>query len=157
MAVYVILVIGYGNSLRQDDGAGIQLANLLVQACHNAALPAELLLTHQLTPELALDIAQSHVKTVTFADTRIAHSSSDSQVRITPLPVAEYADPVGHHLNPATLLVYAQGLYSCQPEAWLATVPGTCFGHGEILSAHTRNALLNASRVIQPWLERVAA
>ncbi len=54
-----VLVIGYGNSLRRDDGAGLILAAGLVDAWRTHDLPASLITAHQLSPELADDIARS--------------------------------------------------------------------------------------------------
>jgi len=57
------LLIGYGNTLRSDDGAGQKIANIVSEW----NLPQwRSLSVHQLTPELALDIAQADL--VIFVD-----------------------------------------------------------------------------------------
>ena len=46
-----------------------------------------------------------------------------------------------HGLGAAALIELARRLYGFSGEAWLATVPGTDFDHGEGLSAATREAI----------------
>ena len=153
----MILVIGYGNSLRQDDGAGLKLAELLTRACHQADLNAEQLQMQQLAPELAFDIARPNVQAVVFADTRIMAAKSDAGVRIEPLPIGKNQVPVGHCLTPETVLLYTSLLYNRRPASWLATVPGSCFGHGETISDTTRLALASSNGPIRKWLSEVSA
>jgi hydrogenase maturation protease len=57
-----VLIVGYGNPLRGDDGLGWHAAEAL-----RAALPeAEILAVHQLTPELAEDASRAEL--VIFLD-----------------------------------------------------------------------------------------
>ena len=149
----MILIIGYGNTLREDDGAGIQLAHQLEQLCRDLALPARLITAHQLLPEHALDIAASDITTVFFADTRAVPSiQAAPTVEITPLTPQPDSPGLGHHLTPITLLLYAGQLYGHCPPAWLITVPGLNFGHGESLSPLTQQALATAADRVKPYL-----
>ena len=50
---------------------------------------------------------------------------------------ADTASSLGHHLGPATLLLYADRLFDRRPPAWLLRVPGRDFDHGEGLSPVT--------------------
>ena len=52
-----VLVIGYGNPLRGDDGAGWKAAELLAEDPRLAG--AVVLARHQLTPELADDVSRA--------------------------------------------------------------------------------------------------
>ncbi|MFI5043071.1 MAG: hydrogenase maturation protease, partial [Acidimicrobiales bacterium] len=52
-----VLVIGYGNTLRSDDGVGWHAAALLAEDPRLAGV--EVLAVHQLTPELALDMSRA--------------------------------------------------------------------------------------------------
>jgi Ni,Fe-hydrogenase maturation factor len=54
----MLLLIACGNSLRQDDSAGLRLAEALAAAWEAAARPIRLVIVQQLTPELALEIAR---------------------------------------------------------------------------------------------------
>ncbi len=64
----LLLIIGYGNSLRRDDGAGLVLAQRLAEQWKKDGHAVRLLLTHQLMPEMALDLAESDVAGVLFVD-----------------------------------------------------------------------------------------
>ena len=157
----MILIIGYGNSLRQDDGAGLKLAELLALACQQSQLQARQLRVQQLTTELVLDIARPDVQAVIFADTRAIASATDACVQIKPLPINRKPSGnkgvVGHHLSPETLLLYASMLYDRQPPSWLATVPGSNFGHGETMSDITGLALESSYGPIRKWLNQISA
>jgi Ni,Fe-hydrogenase maturation factor len=52
-----VLIIGYGNPLRSDDGVGWQAAELLTDDPRLA--DAQILACHQLTPELAEDVSRA--------------------------------------------------------------------------------------------------
>ena len=74
------LVIGYGNTLRSDDGAGQRVAEKIGQW----ELPGVgALAVHQLTPELAENIAQADA--VIFVDAVATNSENPVSVKIQPL------------------------------------------------------------------------
>ena len=118
------LVIGYGNSLRGDDAAGPILADRIAAL----ALPGVTVLArHQLTPELAAELAACAA--VVFVDaTRRTAVAVESLVPDTALP------GLGHTGSPAQLLALAQALYGACPRAWLVTVPAARTGFGTGLS-----------------------
>jgi hypothetical protein len=55
---------------------------------------------------------------------------------------------MGHHLNPPALLAYSRYLFNREPPAWLITVPGTDFDHGEGLSVTARKAIDSAPAIL---------
>jgi Ni,Fe-hydrogenase maturation factor len=63
-----ILVIGYGNTLRRDDGVGVRAAEMMAADARFADV--EVLTTYQLTPELSLDIATASLVVFVDADVR---------------------------------------------------------------------------------------
>lgn len=139
----MILLIAYGNPLRQDDGAGLRLAERMAGRWQAAGTPLRSLAVHQLTPELAVEIAQPGVTAVVFVDARAVDRDAAVDdpaalaVVVTPLAAPDAASPsLGHHLGPAVLLAYATLLLDGRPapRAWLVTTPGVDFGHGEGLS-----------------------
>ncbi len=85
-----VLVIGYGNTLRGDDGAGCYVAERLCALNHEPGL--KVLSLHQLTPELAQPVAEAGL--VIFIDASIqsppatspAASSAPATARSTPAP-----------------------------------------------------------------------
>ena len=142
------LVIGYGNSLRRDDGAGLLLAASVAADMAAAGVPVRLVQVQQLAPELAEEIAAPHVGGVIFVDTTPAHTA-DATLRIMRLADGDAAagQSSSHHVGPALLLQMAAQLFGHLPAAWLVTVPGWDFDHGEELSPRTRAQLARAAEV----------
>jgi hydrogenase maturation protease len=139
----MILLIAYGNPLRQDDGAGLRLAERMAERWLALGAPLRHRAVQQLTPELAVEIAEPGVAAVVFVDTRAA-AGPDNAVQVTPLTPPEAATPsLGHHFQPGVLLAYAALLLDGRPAppAWLVTVPGVAFDHGEGVSETARAAM----------------
>lgn len=129
------LVIGYGNPLRGDDGAGPQLARQLADC-----LPAEqakVLIVHQLTPELALEIISPEIQSVLFIDAIRDQSEPVATTSIYPAKI----ESCGHHLSPHLLLQLAEQLYQRQVPAKLLTILGEDFSFCDQLSENTAAAL----------------
>jgi hydrogenase maturation protease len=148
----MILLIAYGNPLRQDDGAGLRLAERMAERWQDAGTPVRHLAVQQLTPELAVEIAEPDVAAVVFVDAR-ATAGLAGAVQIAPLRPPEAATPsLGHHFQPDVLLAYAALLLEDRPTppAWLVTVPGVSFGHGEGLSP-TASAAIEAAIADNEW------
>ncbi|MTJ12311.1 hydrogenase maturation protease [Anabaena sp. UHCC 0187] len=121
------IVIGYGNELRSDDAIGPRVANL-INLWHLSNVQS--LAVHQLTPELAANLA--NVNLAIFVDAMINSKSEDVQVEYL-LPT-KYNMITGHSANPQSLLALTKSLYGCYPAAWLVTVPGVNFELGDCLS-----------------------
>jgi hydrogenase maturation protease len=150
----MILIIGYGNSLRGDDGAGLVLAERLEEAWQDRQVEVERLALHQLTPELILEISREEVTSVVFVDTRaVPPEATDLQVWISPLQAGGTSPSLGHHLDPAALLALAGLLYDKWLPAWLVTVPGVDFTHREALSPTAQQALVTAPELSTKLLE----
>jgi hydrogenase maturation protease len=130
-----VLIIGYGNPLRGDDGAGWVAAELLGRELAPAG--ARAIACHQLTPELAEPVSAASL--VLFVDARADGAAGQVQLR----PVAPDAAPpsLSHELSPNALLALAQQLYGRCPAAHLATVAGAEFGYAEGLSPAVQGAL----------------
>jgi len=129
------LVIGYGNSLRGDDGAGILVAELLFERIHDPEI--EILPQHQLTPELMEPI--SRASRVIFIDAAV--SGRPGKVHRIPLRPAPACARFTHQATPESLLAGAQALYGHTPEATLYTIPGRRFETGQELSPAVRRAV----------------
>ena len=140
----MILVIGYGNTLRSDDGAGVRLVERLTQVVPASRVRTET--GHQLTPEMALSIADPDVDGVVFVDAGI----DVSEIAIRPLDEEQPSPSVGHHLTPEALMVYASRLYGRRPRAWLLTLPAYDLTHGD-----TRTQ--QAERDVHSGVDRVLA
>lgn len=140
----MILIIGYGNTLRRDDGGGVALAKKLHQIWHEQQLHVQIIIVHQLVPELAQDIAHEDVSTVVFVDTRIIDSCMDNHgIEIQPISLQDSSPASNHYMTATTLMTYAHFLYNAHAVALQVTVPGHDFGYGEIFSDITQQALDN--------------
>ena len=73
------LVIGIGNTLRRDDGAGWFFAQALADALHNAGAAVELILQQQLTPETAEIVAEQAAAQVVFVDASVEAANGDAR------------------------------------------------------------------------------
>lgn len=148
----MVLILAYGNSLRRDDGAGFVLGDVVERMLCEAGLEVERIDSHQLEPELALDISGEKISAVLFIDTRaIPETPGDDDLRVQFRPAVcakDASPPMGHHLNPPTLLTYSRFLFKKEPPAWLITVPGIDFDHGEGLSETAREAINSAPEIL---------
>jgi hydrogenase maturation protease len=136
-----LLVIGYGNTLRSDDGAGVRVAEAIA-ACHPPGVTA--LAVHQLTPEIAERLAGA--ERAVFVDARWAEAGRD--IAISPLEPSSSIRPAGHTSDPRSLLALARSLYGEAPRAWLITVPAVDFSLGEDLSPTASHGVELAIRLI---------
>lgn len=155
------LVIGIGNRLRSDDGAGIRVAEA-IEAQPTGGM--QVVICDQLTPELAERISQA--RAVLFVDALVvdpplgeasdamAHSPSTAQLQ--PLEASTQGDPGGHALTPPRLLALSAALYGPCPPAWQLLIPGEQWQVGDQLSARTAAACRNAIPVVQAWGARHA-
>lgn len=126
-----ILVIGIGNTLRRDDGAGWFLAEALAAALERAGRRVHLEARHQLTPELAIEAAELQPAAIVFVDA----SASVQEATLSRLDEVMVSAVAGHSLTPATLCALMRRLYAVDAPGWLVQTPAEDFGHGEGLSA----------------------
>lgn len=131
-----VLIVGYGNPLRADDGAGRRAADALMDAWPEDRVRVEA--AHQLLVEMAASAAEAGF--VVFLDA--ARDAAPGTVAVRSLAPAEAGDDsLTHHLTPETLLAAARLWYGRAPEAALVSVGGADFGHGERLSPAVAAAL----------------
>ncbi len=126
-----VLVIGYGNGLRGDDGLG-PLAAEQVAAWELPGVST--LAVHQLTPELAAAIAE--VETVWFIDAAVEGSG-----RVVAVAPVAADSRLGHLWSPGVLLSLAKQLYDAEPIAYQLLLPAVDFSYGMTLSAIARAGL----------------
>ncbi len=115
-----LLVIGYGNAGRGDDGLGPAFADR-VEAAGLAGCRTEI--DYQLTPEHAMQIAQAEV--VLFADAEVG---LDRPFRLERLRADRGSDITSHALAPGAVLALAELLYGATPDAWVMGIAGEDFG-----------------------------
>ena len=142
------LVIGYGNTLRSDDGAGQKVAAIV--ATWNLE-NVRSLSRHQLTPELAEDIAKAN--TVIFVDAIPSSSEIKPQVQMEQIEAGNLnSSSLGHSSNPRSLLAITQYLYGKVPVAYWILIPAVNFDFGEQLSPITEQGIKLALEKIRKLL-----
>ena len=124
-----ILLIGIGNTLRSDDGAGVHAVQRLAERFPSVASVC----VQELLPELAEPVA--HCDRLICIDASV----SCTQLRLTRLQAArsDFAqDSHAHSLQ--HLLWLARAVYRRQPrQAVLVEIPASGFAFGESLSPAT--------------------
>jgi hydrogenase maturation protease len=121
-----IVVLGYGNPLRGDDGVGWRVAEAV-----DASWAGQVLVRtgQQLVPEWAADLGEADVAYFVDASLEVAAT--------TVRPVAAAVDVPwldSHALDPAQLVRLTQAVYGRAPPAFAVHVPAARFEFGDTLS-----------------------
>ncbi|MFB3787553.1 MAG: hydrogenase maturation protease [bacterium] len=123
------LIIGYGNPLRGDDGAGWRAARLLEERVRNPEVTV--LARHQLTPELADNLRAAD--RAIFIDASAAQPPGTFVWReIQPRRAAP--EWLSHDCDPPALLALAGALYGLCPQAYVVEIGGADFSYRDRLS-----------------------
>jgi hydrogenase maturation protease len=145
------LIIGYGNELRGDDGAGVRLAQQLADDPALDGRDAVVLARRQLTPDLALDLSLTRRLILLDATTQLAPGETELRRLAIETPAA--AAPSSHHITPELLLGLAQELYGRAPETSLLSIGAGSLEMGEGLSAEVGAALDRARQQVVDLLD----
>jgi hydrogenase maturation protease len=138
-----VLIVCYGNPLRSDDGIAWRAADALEGKFPKSEV--EVLSLQQLAPEVADACRQ--LEAVLFIDAAFVDdikNSRSGEIRVSEVSAVqnrERHDHFSHVYSPAKILGLARELYGATPRAFLITVAGENFEHGECLSAPVANAL----------------
>lgn len=124
-----VLVIGLGNPIRGDDAIGCHAAHAL-EKLYRDDPQVDVMAVHQLTPELADDVAQRDF--VLFLDAAIGDKAG--VIQQTNISAAPGKHGFSHHLSPSTLMSAAESLYGDAPAAICLTMAGRSFELGDQLS-----------------------
>ncbi len=136
-----LLVIGYGNTLRSDDGVGPRVA-AAVEALQLSGVRT--LICQQLSPEHADPISRAH--TVIFVDAAV---DAPAEVQLRKLEPNESTQLMAHAADPCTMLALARDVFGHCPEAWWLTIPAVKLGFGEDLSPDAQRGFEQAVREIK--------
>jgi len=125
-----LLVIGYGNTLRRDDGVGPRVA----EAVEAMRLPRVWTLSLPLlSPEHGECL--SRVREAIFVDASIDSSvDAPGDVHLRPLEPAASARVNAHAVSAATLLAISRDIFGRTPRSWILTVPAHDLSFGEEFS-----------------------
>jgi len=134
-----VLLLGFGNPGRLDDGLGPALADTIAEE----QLPGVTVLSdYQLSPEHAADIAAHHI--TVFADAAVGGRSPFALRRLLPRPAESFTS---HATRPEALLALARDCFGFRGEAYLLAIRGYAFNdYDERLSGPARENLLAAAQ-----------
>jgi hydrogenase maturation protease len=159
-----VLIVGYGNPDREDDGVAWHILRGIAERLGRTAPDFEtggldqlgqspdLLFVLQLTPELAALIADYDY--VCCVDAHTGDYPED--LRFDSIKAGYQTSPFTHHMTPQTWLMLAETLHGHTPQAIVVSVRGHQFGFSHTLS--TQTALLAEKAVIRIalWLNEVS-
>lgn len=131
------VVIGMGNPLRGDDGAGWAVVDA-IWAKPIAEVTA--VSTHQLLPE-HIDLFRPAAQVI-FVDASVVGEAG--VVSVTAVAPATEGPAASHHLHPGVLLALGVKIYGRMPPATLITITGDDFGYQEALSARVQRGVETA-------------
>jgi hydrogenase maturation protease len=137
-----ILVYGYGNPGRQDDGTGVLLTEKLELWIHdNQLMQVHTDSNYQLNLEDAAAIARYDL--VIFAD---ASREDLDDFRLDTLTASEKVEFTMHALSPAFVLHLCKEIFNHEPEAYLLHIRGY---EWEFMGSITEKAGHNLSAALQ--------
>ena len=144
-----VLVVGYGNAMRSDDGLGWHATRRL--ASDSRLEGAVILYRHQLLPELAYDVSTAALVVFIDATTSLppGHISIE---RVQPLEHSE--GTWSHHVNVSTLVSLSHQLYGRAATGYVVSCGVQSVEIGDRLSSVVEAAL---PQVIDAVAELVAS
>jgi hydrogenase maturation protease len=141
-----VLVIGYGNDMRRDDGAGRWVADQIEMLGRD---DIDVRSVTQLSPELALDVSGRSL--VVFVD-----ASVDAEdLRVEPVAAAQGAQVMTHHGDPASLLALVPTVGTMPGAAHLVSIPASDLDLGFSMSPATQSAARQAVDAIVGLIDRL--
>lgn len=130
-----VLVIGIGNSLREDDGAGNHVAERLSE---QAGDRIQCLSVPQLTMEFVDEIVRA--ERVIFVDASV--NCPPGKVTFSEIaPVSQIASLNSHRLTPYDLVSLCLAINRTAPRSCFYEIGGQQFGYGESLSIPVEKAV----------------
>ncbi|MCB0600230.1 MAG: hypothetical protein KDC28_03350 [Saprospiraceae bacterium] len=136
-----ILVVGIGNTARQDDGLGWKFLELI----EAIGIPLEVQQVFQLQIEDAAMITA--YDKVLFVDSHVSKITGGYSLE----PVFPEQDGTWstHALSPASLLHLSGELYQKTPEAWLLSITGYRWELGKPMTRHAKVNLFEAFECVR--------
>ena len=143
------LIIACGNPLRGDDGVGPIVAERVEAALdEHQRKHCRVSITHQLLPELALELSQ--VNLAILIDARIADDEPPGAVRSEPVaPDDDAPADLTHHWTLPRLLAMSKLLYGQAPRAHIVSVSATAFEEPDTLSPPIQSAVPDMINQVQ--------
>jgi len=135
-----VLVLGYGNTGREDDGLGPAAAAQIQQLGWRNVTVLD---NYQLVIEDSADVAAADV--VWFVD---ASKTCPEPYVVKSLSPSLYAEFTTHVVQPEVILALAQMYYGKSPQAYLMGIRGYQFEFREGLTARAAQNLVSAAAAL---------
>ena len=142
-----MLLIGYGNAGRGDDGLGPAFAETIAAA---NLRDLKIDVDYQLTVDHAALVAEADL--VVFADAAMGQKAPFQFTKIGEEPAQSISS---HALTPAAVLKLASTLFEHHPTAYLLGIAGTEFG--EVKEGLSEQAQANLEQAVQHFISWNAA
>jgi hydrogenase maturation protease len=151
-----ILVIGFGNLDRTDDGVAFHVVNALRRRLGQTALdednsgleelgaPVDTVFIGQLVPEM-IDLLD-HYDRIVFVDAHVDPALDD--LHCAAISPDEAGLTFTHHMSPATLLAFYRALHGRDLEGHLVSIRGRDFDFNNNLTAETL-------ALVEPSVDRI--
>ena len=134
------LIIGYGDTRRQDDSVGPRVAER-IEALH---LPGvRTLICDRLSPEHAEPL--SHARVAVFIDAVVG---APRHVQLQPVKPGAKSPLANNAAELPAMLALARDVYGHAPRAWLLPIPAVRLGIGQEISPTARHGVDSATRTI---------
>ena len=130
-----VLIVGFGNPLRSDDGLGWHVAQELSRTLSRGDV--QVVAAQQLTPEIA-ELA-SRAERLLFVDA--ARNGTPGNLSCQQVAPTSSPGSYSHELTPAAILKLAKELYGRCPLAQVFTIAGESFETGETISPSVAAAI----------------
>lgn len=139
-----VLLVGYGSTLRADDGAGPKV----VESVEALGLQnVRTLSPTLLTPEVADPVAGAG--RVIFVDAVV---DGPDEVILREIFPAKSSQLIAHAASPELVLALARDVFGRAPQSWLITIPGEDFGAGEELSPKASAGVVKAVALVRQFV-----
>lgn len=134
-----LLIVGFGNEFRRDDGLGIKLLDQINENVDKLKVQ-----------ELSIDLVDilKEYDIVLFVDASI----EGGPISFKKIEKEEKFSPLTHHLTCEELLFWIDALYKRSPEFYLLSIRGYDFDFGEELSEKARENLDLAKKFVQNFI-----
>ena len=136
-----VLLVGIGNPIRRDDGAGAAVVRQFAEDSRCVVL-----VTHQLLPEHADELAG--YEQVVFVDAAIGAN----EICLNPIEAEGVTPTLGHFGRPEWLAHLCRSMHGGTPQMWSLGIPVVDLGYGEGFSATALARIDEARRLIGSWL-----
>ena len=135
-----VLLVGFGNEYRRDDGLGIRLLDLVDDEIQKIKIQ-----------ELSIDILDDikNFEVVIFVDAAL----EGEDINFRKIEKEPKFSPLTHHLSPEELLIWAENINKKNYEFYLLSIRGYDFDFGEEISKEGERNLLKAKDFLSNFLK----